>query len=80
VPKVKVSTVLDEQLLRRAKLAAVRQGTTLADLIGEALEGHLGESRHSGRSSVADASFGALAMDRARVRQLIEEEPGLLDT
>ena len=75
----KVSTVLDESLFRRAKLESARQGRPLSDIFEAALEQYLGGQRpENGHSAVAD-SWGALPLDAASVRKLLEEEDDWLD-
>ncbi len=75
----KVSTVLDEALFRRAKLESARQGRPLSEIFEAALEQYLGRPRaESGQSTVAD-SWGALPIDAATLRRLLEEEDGWLD-
>lgn len=76
----KVSTLLDESVLRRAKLESVRQGKQFSEVIGEAVESYLdskGSPRGSGR--VVAASWARLSLPAREVRRLVEEEKGLLD-
>lgn len=77
----KVSTLLDETLFRRAKLESVRQGRQISEVIGEALEFYLREkgSRRSSTGVTAE-SWGALAMKKAKVKRIMAEEAGLLDS
>lgn len=75
----KVSTILDDRLLREAKFEAARQNISFSELFQEALEHYLGERRHQqGGSAVAD-SWGVLPLDLAQVRALLEEDDGWLD-
>jgi hypothetical protein len=79
--RTKISTVLDEHLFRRAKLEAVRRRTTLSEVISEALQRYLAESgSHSASTGIVDASWGLLAIERTRLDELLDEEPGLLDS
>jgi hypothetical protein len=77
----KVSTLLEDALYRQAKLESVRQGKQLSEIFGEAVAAYLDE--HGGgprpRVGVALASFGALSLRPDLVRQVLEEEDGLLD-
>ena len=75
----KVSTVLDEQVFRRTKVEAARQGKQISEVIGEALVVYLAESGAPAEGGMVARSWGALALDRERVRALIDEEDGLLD-
>ena len=76
----KVSTVFDERVFRRIKVEAARRGKQISEVIGEALTVYLAESGppEEGGDIVA-RSWGALALDRERVRALIDEEDGLFD-
>jgi hypothetical protein len=76
----KVSTLLDESLFRRAKLESVRQGKQISEIVGEALEGYLGEkSGKEGSLGVVAESWGVLALPRARVKKVLAEEKDLLE-
>ena len=76
----KVSTVLDEQLFRRTKLEAARRGMQISDVIGEALAVYLAEAgAPEGGGGMVARSWGALALDCKRVREVIEEGGALLD-
>jgi len=76
----KFSTLLDEHLYDRARLEARRQGKQIADVVGEALTEYLDErSALLGPAEVVAGSWGALRLPREGVRQLLEEEEGLLD-
>lgn len=79
--RIKVSTVLDEHLFRRAKLEAVRRDTPLAEVISEALQRYLADSgSRSATAGVVDATWGLLAIERSQLEELLAEEPGLLDS
>lgn len=77
----KISTLLDEHLFRRTKLEAVRQGKQVSEVLGEALEQYLaktGVSRPT--TSVVADTWGALPFDRRKLKRLLADEDGLLDT
>ncbi len=75
----KVSTILDGSLFRRAKVESARQGRPLSKIFEDALEQYLGGRRSAnGGSAVAD-SWGALPVDAATLRRLLEDEDGWLD-
>jgi hypothetical protein len=79
--KIKVSTVLDEHLFRRAKLESVRQRKPLSELLGEALERYLAEKgNRSTTIGVAAETWGSLRIGRAELDQLLADEVGLFDT
>lgn len=76
----KVSTVLDENLYRRAKIEAVRQEKTLSDVLTEALETYLGhKGSPQGVGGVVSASKGVLRIDKKLLRKIMEEEPDWLE-
>jgi hypothetical protein len=76
--RIKVSTVLDEHLFRRAKLESVKRRQPLSELLGEALERYLGESgKGSVSSGVVAASWGALRIDQEVLDELLADEDGL---
>jgi ubiquinone biosynthesis protein UbiJ len=76
----KFSTLLDEDLYDRARLEARRQGKQIADVVGEALTEYLDErSALVGPAAVVAGSWGALRLSMERLRQVLEEEEGLLD-
>lgn len=71
----RVSAVLDETLLERARMESVRQGKPLGDLLGEALELYLDEKvGSSGRAGVVARSWAVLKLDRRTLKELLEED------
>ena len=77
----KVSTLIDEGLFRRVKLEAARQGKQISGIVGEALEQYLGEKgERPTTAGFVTESWGALSLPEADVREILEEEDGLLDT
>ncbi len=75
--KKKIGTVLDEELLRRAKMTAAREGIPLSQLLEKALQAYLGPK---GKKSVADELWGVIRIDPALLKQIMEEEESWLDT
>jgi hypothetical protein len=74
----KVGTVLDEALFRRARVESARQGRTISEVLEEALVSYLErQGRHEASSVVAD-TWAVLSLERARVKQILREEEGLL--
>lgn len=79
MPRIKVSTVLDEHLFRRAKLESVRRRKPLSDLVGEALERYLTETGNpSATTGVAAQSWGVLRVEKQVLDALLEED-GVFD-
>lgn len=77
----KVSTLLEEGLFRRAKLHAVRKGMQISEILGEALHRYLDdEGSPEGIEGVVRHSFAIIRLDKDKVRAVLEEEDGLLDT
>ncbi len=76
----KLSTILEENLVRRAKLEAVRQGKPLSELITEAIEGYLRQQGSpAGAGEVVRRSWRAIAVDRDQVVKILENEGSLLE-
>ena len=76
----KISSILDENLYRRAKLESVRQGRPFSDILAEALESYLAAKRSPhGVGGVVSASRGVLKIDKKLLRKLMEEEPDWLE-
>ncbi len=75
----KVSTILDEALFRRAKLESVRQGKKINQIVAEALEAYLDKGGRHASAGVVAESWGAVGLDKKRVRKLLLDEDGLLD-
>ena len=76
--KVKIGTVLDRELLRRARLAAAREGKRLNQVLEEALAGHL--SRQGKSPGVAARTAGSLKLSRLELDRILRAEPGILDS
>lgn len=77
--KKKISTLMEPGLYRRVKLESARRGEQISDMIGEAVSEYL-ERRAAplGGASVVDETWGALAMDRERLDEMMDED-GLFD-
>lgn len=69
--------VLDGELLRRARLAAARDGKRLNHVLEEALAGHL--SRQGKSAGVAAGTAGSLKLPRPEFDRILGAEPGILD-
>jgi hypothetical protein len=77
----RVSAVLDESLLRRARRESLRQGKPLSRLLGEALELYLDEKNgpsSPGEGAVA-RSWAALTLQRETLEDLLAHEDDFLD-
>ncbi len=74
--KKKVGTVIDEELLRQAKLVAARDDLQLAQVFEDALRQYL---QRKGRPAHVERSRGALQAPPDLVRRVMEEEEGFLD-
>jgi hypothetical protein len=75
----KVSTLLEEWLIRSAKLLAVKEGKQVSEIYAEALERYLGE-RGAAAPGVVAESWGAIRADKATVRRILADEDWLLDS
>lgn len=76
----KFSTLLDESLYDRTRQEAIRQGRQISDVVGDALAKYL-DSRMAafGPKGVVAESWGVLALPARQLRELLDEEDGLLD-
>ncbi len=73
----KVGTVLDKKVLTAAKVLAAKEHKPLAQVIEEALLEHLRRKRAQG---VVARTYGALKAPLEVVQEILEEEPGVLDS
>jgi hypothetical protein len=73
----KVGTVLDKKVLTAAKVLAAKEHKRLAQVIEEALLEHLRRKRAQG---VVARTYGALRAPLEVVQEILEEEPGVLDS
>ena len=77
--KVKVGTVLDRELLRRARSVAAQEGKRLNQVIEAALSEYL-KRRSAGKTgTVAERTAGLLKVSKRTLDRILREEPGLLD-
>lgn len=75
-----MSTILDEDLLRRAEKESVRQNKPLSSLLGEALKFYLDEKGGAANTGgVVARSWGALKLAPDALKSLLENEDDLLD-
>ena len=76
----KVSTILDEDLLRRAERESMRQNKPLDSLLGEALKFYLDEKdKAANTGGVVARSWAALKLAPDTLKSLLENEDDLLD-
>ncbi len=70
----KVGTALDENLLKRAKVRAVREGIAFNDLLEAALQAYL--SRHVGSSApqLVKDSWGVFRVTHRELRRALRED------
>jgi predicted transcriptional regulator len=68
----KVGTVLDEEVLRAAKVLAARENRRLSEVIEEALREYL--KRRELKKGVVRRSRGALSAPRELVQEILAEE------
>ncbi|MGH9457331.1 MAG: hypothetical protein ACRD2J_06775 [Thermoanaerobaculia bacterium] len=77
----KISSVIDAELFRRAKIEAVRQDRPLADLLAEALERYLADrGAPRGEGSVVGRTWASIEASPSVVRRVLDEEESLLDS
>lgn len=71
----KIGTVLDENILKRAKQKAHEQHTTLNHLLEEALSEYLSRQTDSQqKASLVEMSFGVISLPLKVVQKLAREE------
>lgn len=75
--KTKVGTVLEEDLLRRARTLAAREGKRLSRVLEEALSEHLDREQRRPGGDVVGRTAGMLRAPRRVVERILREEPGL---
>lgn len=76
----KVSTMLDEDLFRRAERESMRQGKPLSRLLGDALRFYLDEkSELAPQGGIAARSWGILKLPPNTLKGFLEHEDGFLD-
>lgn len=72
--KRKMGTVLDEEVLRAAKVLAAKENRRLSEVIEEALREYLKRRELRGRGGVVRRSSGALLAPRDLVKGILAEE------
>ena len=77
--KTKIGTVLDTELLRRARSVAAREGKRLNRVLEEALASHLRRKSTGTPAGVVARTAGSLKLSRRHVDRILHEEPGILD-
>jgi hypothetical protein len=77
--KSKIGTVLDHELLRRARSIAAREGKRLNQVLEEALADHLSRKSGGNAGRVAARTAGNLKSSRKQVDRILREEPGIFD-
>ncbi|GEM_PF-1708092 len=76
--KKKVGTVLDEELVRRAKVAAANEGIPLSQLLEKALQAYLGAPAR-GKRGIVKEMWGTIPIDPALFRRMMDDEPSAID-
>lgn len=72
--KTKVGTVIDEELLRRAKVVAAANSMPLSKVLENALREYLDRRRGPRVESVVASTWGAMPADAPLVQAIMEEE------
>ena len=75
----KVSTLLEESLFRRTRLESARQGRQISDIVGEALDRYLTQADGPGSLRVVAETWSVLRLKPALVKQVLLEEPDVLE-
>jgi hypothetical protein len=76
--KTKVGTVIDEVLLRRAKVVAAANGMALSKVLEDALREYLDRRRGPRVDSAVASTWGVMQADAPLVQSIMEEE-GILE-
>ena len=76
--KKKVGTVIDEELLRRAKVVAAAEGMPLRGVLESALRDYLDSRSGLGAKRVVASTWGVIHADPSMVQAIMEAE-GVLD-
>ena len=76
----KFSTVVEDGLLRRARLESVRRNKQISEIVAEALEAYLPGTGAATGPGVAVRTSGSIRVGRAAARRILCEEPSLLDS
>ncbi len=75
--RTKVGTVLEAELLRRARSLAAREGKRLNRVLEEALSEHLDREQRRPAGDVVARTAGMLKAPRRVVERILREEPDL---
>lgn len=76
--KSKIGTVIDEELLRRAKVVAAANGMPMSKVFENALREYLDRRRGPRVESVVASTWGVMPADAPLVKVIMEEE-GILE-
>lgn len=76
--KKKVGTVIDEELLRRAKVVAAAEGKPLREVLESALREYLDSRSGLRAKNVVASTWGIIHADPSLIQAIMEEE-GVLD-
>lgn len=79
--KKKIGTILDEEIVYRAKRAALRQRKSLSQILEESLKAYLLSleiKRRETRKAVARETSGAMKIPHKALKAIMEEE-GIYD-
>ena len=72
--KTKIGTVIDDELLRRAKVVAAANGMALSKVLENALREYLDRRRGPRVESVVASTWGVMQADAPLVQIIMEEE------
>ena len=72
--KTKIGTVIDEELLRRAKVVAAANGMALNKVLENALREYLDRRRGPRVESVVASTWGVMPADAPLVQVIMEED------
>lgn len=75
--KRKIGTVLDEDLVRRAKILAAGEGKPLQRILEEALQEYLESRSRPKKARVVASTWGTIKADEALVCAILEEKSAL---
>ena len=76
--KRKIGTVIDEDLLRRAKVVAAAEGMPLSKVLEGALREYLSRRRGGRSGGVVGSTWGVMQADVSLLQAIMEEE-GVLE-
>ncbi len=79
VSRRKIGTILDEDLLRDAKMAAAREGIPLSTLFEKAIRTYLDRRPINRPAGAVAAGWASIPVDLGLLKQVMEEEDSLLE-